>query len=78
MTAALVDSEEYTIKPDNSTPSIDDSQWPLLLKNYNKRKSLFTLAVQSHARLFKLTMFLSARPDWSLHPDSCGMRPAQA
>jgi hypothetical protein len=36
MTAALVDSDEYTIKPDNSTPSIDDSQWPLLLKNYNK------------------------------------------
>ena len=30
--------EEYTIKPEASTPSLDTSTWPLLLKNYEKRK----------------------------------------
>ncbi|KAL7949022.1 pseudouridine synthase [Trichoderma barbatum] len=28
--------EEYTIKPQAVTPSVDTSQWPLLLKNYDK------------------------------------------
>ena len=27
---------EYTIKPESTTPAIDTSTWPLLLKNYNK------------------------------------------
>jgi hypothetical protein len=31
--------EEYTIKPQATTPSLDTSEWPLLLKNYEKRKS---------------------------------------
>lgn len=30
--------EEYTIKPESSTPALDTSTWPLLLKNYEKRK----------------------------------------
>jgi hypothetical protein len=30
---------EYVIKPDSaSAPAVDDSQWPLLLKNYTKRE----------------------------------------
>ncbi|KAL8656527.1 MAG: hypothetical protein Q9210_000164 [Variospora velana] len=28
--------EEFTIKPQASTPALDTSDWPLLLKNYNK------------------------------------------
>ncbi|KAL8830310.1 MAG: hypothetical protein Q9191_001496 [Dirinaria sp. TL-2023a] len=28
--------QDYTIKPENTTPAIDTSTWPLLLKNYNK------------------------------------------
>ena len=29
---------EYSIKPEAVTPAIDTSTWPLLLKNYDKRK----------------------------------------
>ncbi|KAL0639102.1 centromere/microtubule-binding protein cbf5 [Maublancomyces gigas] len=29
------ESEDYSIKPEANTPSVDTSQWPLLLKNYN-------------------------------------------
>lgn len=28
---------EYTIKPEAATPSISTADWPLLLKNYDKR-----------------------------------------
>ena len=30
------DEKEYTIKPENIGPVVDTSDWPLLLKNYNK------------------------------------------
>lgn len=30
--------EEYIIKPQAHTPTLDTSQWPLLLKNYEKRE----------------------------------------
>lgn len=30
--------EEYSIKPQAVTPALDTSTWPLLLKNYDKRK----------------------------------------
>ena len=36
MVATKTEEEEYTIKPQSSTPAIDTSDWPLLLKNYNK------------------------------------------
>lgn len=29
--------EEFSIKPQASTPQLDTSSWPLLLKNYDKR-----------------------------------------
>jgi hypothetical protein len=29
---------DYTIKPENATPTIPMSEFPLLLKNYDKRK----------------------------------------
>ena len=37
--ALIVTKEEeadYTIKPESTTPVIDTSSWPLLLKNYNR------------------------------------------
>lgn len=34
------DEDEYTIKPQATTPTIDTSSWPLLLKNYEKREFL--------------------------------------
>jgi len=27
---------DYMIKPESTTPKLDTSQWPLLLKNYDK------------------------------------------
>ena len=30
------DEEEHLIKPQSSTPALDTSKWPLLLKNYDK------------------------------------------
>jgi H/ACA ribonucleoprotein complex subunit 4 len=36
---------DYTIKPESTAPKLDTSQWPLLLKNYDKllvRSSHFT------------------------------------
>ena len=30
--------EDYTIKPEAATPAVDTSNWPLLLKNYDKRE----------------------------------------
>lgn len=33
------DGEEQIIKPEATTPSIDTSGWPLLLKNWDQRTS---------------------------------------
>lgn len=30
------DEADYAIKPQAVTPTVDTSQWPLLLKNYDK------------------------------------------
>ena len=32
------DEADYSIKPENSTPALDTTAWPLLLKGYDKRK----------------------------------------
>ncbi|OAG43030.1 centromere/microtubule-binding protein cbf5 [Fonsecaea monophora] len=36
---AKVAEAEFSIKPENITPQIPTSEWPLLLKNYDQRKS---------------------------------------
>lgn len=33
--AAAADDEDYMIKPQSTTPKLDTSKWPLLLKNYD-------------------------------------------
>lgn len=35
MSSAQIEGD-YSIKPQQSTPVLDTSQWPLLLKNYDK------------------------------------------
>ena len=30
---------DYAIKPETIAPSVDTTQWPLLLQNYDKRES---------------------------------------
>ena len=32
------DEADYSIKPENSTPALNTSDWPLLLKGYDKCK----------------------------------------
>jgi len=42
VTMALVVAQpdvDYTIKPQATTPAVDTSDWPLLLKNYDKRRT---------------------------------------
>jgi len=48
------DEDEMTIKPANVAPVIDTSDWPLLLKNWEKRKCGSVLAL----------LLLSMRPLW--------------
>lgn len=43
------DEADYAIKPEALTPSVDTSQWPLLLKNYDKREDSPN---PSHQRIF--------------------------
>lgn len=38
--------EDYSIKPQAVTPALDASNWPLLLKNYDKR--MFCLHFERH------------------------------
>jgi H/ACA ribonucleoprotein complex subunit 4 len=35
---AVEEEADYSIKPENVTPTIPTSEWPLLLKNYDKCK----------------------------------------
>jgi len=39
MALVKADEAEYSIKPENITPTIDTSAWPLLLKNWDQRTS---------------------------------------
>ena len=46
---ALVAKEkeaEYSIKPENVTPALDTSTWPLLLRNYDKRELCFPIVLK--------------------------------
>jgi hypothetical protein len=38
------DEADYAIKPEASTPALDTSSWPLLLKGYDKCKYQFPFA----------------------------------
>lgn len=41
--AVKAQEEEHVIKPQASKPATDTSDWPLLLKNYDKRTNSHTL-----------------------------------
>ena len=40
------DKAEHAIKPESSTPAHNYSTWPLLLKNYDRRKYRPRLTIQ--------------------------------
>jgi hypothetical protein len=77
----------YMIKPEDVTPKLDTSQWPLLLKNYDKllvRTSHFTPIpmgcsplkrdIQSYVRYALTSFVLIARTIFLLHlPIECNV-----
>jgi hypothetical protein len=65
---------EYSIKPENVTPAIPTSEWPLLLKNYDK----CTISAHSAITELSLTMVDSTRAHRPLHPHSLRLHTAQA
>jgi H/ACA ribonucleoprotein complex subunit 4 len=44
ITSAVKGSIDFSIKPELITPSIPTSEWPLLLKDYDKRQSQMALS----------------------------------
>jgi hypothetical protein len=51
---------DFSIKPESVTPSIPTSEWPLLLKNYDKRESrLLQVVSQENSRRFLNTKQIS-------------------
>jgi H/ACA ribonucleoprotein complex subunit 4 len=44
---AKVEDIDFSIKPENVTPSIPTSEWPLLLKNYDKRTPHHPISMRS-------------------------------
>ncbi|KAK1848339.1 TruB family pseudouridylate synthase [Colletotrichum chrysophilum] len=44
------EEEEFAIKPQAAVPQLDTSSWPLLLKNYDKRKFPFPLDTERMSR----------------------------
>jgi hypothetical protein len=57
------EGEELIIKPEAVTPSINTSEWPLLLRNWDQRKHPVLIWFEA-----KTLTPLSTRPHWSLHP----------
>lgn len=43
--AAKAQEEEHIIKPQATTPAANTSDWPLLLKNYDKREDATSQSV---------------------------------
>lgn len=59
-----VDEVDYAIKPENVTPAIPTSEWPLLLKNYDKRELPEHGAAPGTRQL---TSCGSTRENWAFH-----------
>lgn len=50
--AAKAQEEEHIIKPQATTPAANTSDWPLLLKNYDKREDATSqLALESDVQI---------------------------
>lgn len=53
--AAKAQEEEHIIKPQATTPAADTSDWPLLLKNYDKREDATSQSVLNSSENILLT-----------------------
>lgn len=53
--AAKAQEEEHIIKPQATTPAADTSDWPLLLKNYDKREDATSQSVLKSGETIPLT-----------------------
>ena len=52
---------EYTIKPEASAPAIPTSEWPLLLKNYDKCTLILDGVYWNGVQLYSRRASLTAR-----------------
>lgn len=53
--AAKAQEEEHIIKPQATTPAANTSDWPLLLKNYDKREDAISQPALDSGENFLLT-----------------------
>jgi hypothetical protein len=70
------EEEQQVIKPTAVTPAVDTSAWPLLLKNYERRRSRLTLRALD--RGMELLMLSSSCPDGPFHTNSHRKRAFEA
>lgn len=49
--AAKAQEEEHIIKPQATTPAANTSDWPLLLKNYDKREDAISQPTLDSGRI---------------------------
>ena len=74
---------DYTIKPEAAAPSISTADWPLLLKNYEKRTfdimPFLSSALQMDLFSGMVTdLSFSDGQDWTLYPHSGWLRSYEA
>lgn len=65
--------EDMVIKPEAVTPTINTSDWPLLLKNWDQCMSSFIAPDERQ----ELTSNSSTRPHRPLHTHPCRLHPPQ-
>ena len=70
----VAEEAEYSIKPENVGPKYDYSDWPLLLKNYDKCANILYFSPSKSQVLIPR----SACADGSLHAHSLRLRALEA
>lgn len=68
------DETDYSIKPQNSTPALDTSSWPLLLKGYSDRKTLHLWLLEA----LQLINASSAHSNRAFHAHSVWLHSTEA
>ena len=77
MAVVVSNSEvDYAIKPQNLTPAVDTSDWPLLLKSYDKRKDQVPTALVVHTLI--MSICTSPCPHRSFHSHSQRLHASEA
>lgn len=68
------DEADYSIKPEAATPALNTSDWPLLLKGYDKRN----FALNASISLLRSLTLSSPRPYGTFHSNSVWLHSIEA